>query len=726
MTNYRTIIIVLGLALFTCIPLFLTGAYEAHLKAVKVEKGPDIDGNLDEPVWQHAQAFIDFKMVEPDTGVTPSEKTEVRVLYDDKNIYIGLYCFTRDPSSISVTSLKRDSGEEAEGDDLIKILLDPFQDKRNAYVFFVNAKGAKTDGLAAGESYSTNWDGIWDAKSKILDNGWTTEIKIPFKTISFNPQLKEWGINIERYIPHKMETIRLSGISKDSFFYNPAEAALLQGIEPRKQGTGITFKPYVTLDTTKDYEENQKREWKLHGGFDLYKNFTPNLVGVVTYHTDFAETEVDDRQINLTRFPLYFPEKRSFFLEGSEIFSFGIGLGNNFVPFFSRRIGLYEGRESPIQWGAKVFGKIGSTNLALLDVKTEKFNGFPSKNFFAGRISRNIFSESKVGIIFTSGEPGAAHANTLFGVDFTYSTSRFLKNKNFAAGGWWVRNWNQKDNGKHDGYGFKIDYPNDLFDIMTTYQYFGDSLEPGLGFLPRNNIKKLSTGFTFSPRPSKGFLARIVRQFFTSLSTSFIWDLQGNMESSLISLSPLRFQAQSGDYFECRIDRQREVLAAPFQVAENVAIPAGDYTFSVKAVELRTADYRIISGGGEYEAGDFYNGKIKKLQLEVNLNYHGNVTLGLEGEFVHGSLPQGKFTENLYQVKADFFLDADLGLMTYIQYDSVSKNIGANIRLKWEISPGNTIYLVYNKSWEKRFDPASRFFPLMDRGIIKLQFSWRP
>ena len=723
MVHNKLIFIFLALYFFIYTPLFPA---RVRLNAVLVEKGPEIDGYLNDPVWGQTAAYTDFKMVEPDTGVTPSEKTEVRVLYDDKNLYIGLHCFTGNPASISVTTLKRDSGGEAEGDDLIKILLDPFQDKRNAYIFFVNAKGAKTDGLAAGESYSTNWDGIWNAKSKILADGWSTEIKIPFKTISFNPRLNEWGINIERYIPHKMEVIRLSGISKDSFFFNPAEAAVLEGIEPRKQGIGLTFKPYITLDTAKDYEGQQKREWKLTGGFDLYKNFTPNLVGVVTYHTDFAETEVDDRQINLTRFPLYFPEKRSFFLEGSEIYQFGIGLGSTFVPFFSRRIGLVEGRESPIQWGAKIFGKIGNTNLALLDVKTEKFNGWPSKNFFAGRISQNIFSESKVGLLFTSGEPGKNHANTLLGADFTYSTSRFLKNKNFATGAWWVRNWNEKEQGKHYGYGFKIDYPNDLFDIMAIYQYYGDSLEPGLGFLPRNNMKLLSTGFTFSPRPGKGFLAGIARQFFTIIDTSFIWDLQGNIESSEIVLAPLNILTPGGDYIEGRIHRRREVLPTPFEVADGVAIPPGDYSFTLKALELRTADYRIISGGFEYEFGNFYNGKIKKLQLEVNFNYHGNFKLGLEGEFVHGNLPQGKFSEKLYQVKADFFLDADLGLMTYIQYDSVSKNIGANIRLKWEISPGNTIYLVYNKSWERGFDLASRFFPLGDRGIIKLQFSWRP
>ena len=493
------------LILLGCLGL---SAYNVHVKTRKVEKGPVIDGYLSENVWREAVGFTDFKMVEPETGKEPSEKTELRILYDDKNLYIGVYCFTKDPSTIAVTNLQHD--QDKNGNDLIKILLDPFQDKRNAYVFFVNAKGARTDGLASGgERFSTNWDGIWEAKSKLLKDGWSAEFKIPFKTISFNPKLDEWGLNVERYIPTKQETIRLSGISKDSFFYNPAEAALLGKIENIKQGKGITFKPFAALQTMGDFEGDGKREWEVNGGFDLYKNFTPNLVGVLTFRTDFAETEVDDRQINLTRFSLYYPEKRSFFLEGSEIFSFegGGGYRPAFVPFFSRRIGLYDGEQVPIDWGAKVYGKIGRTNIAMLDVKTRAFNGLPAENFFAGRIYRNIFSESKVGIIFTSGEPGSEETNTLFGIDFKYATSRFLENKNFLFAGWWVTNKNRLPNGKHYGYGAKVEYPNDLLSISLTYNYFGDSLDPGLGFCPETGCSSFNRCLNSVPGPKRGYWA---------------------------------------------------------------------------------------------------------------------------------------------------------------------------------------------------------------------------
>lgn len=715
--------------------------YGVQLEAPRVETGPEIDGVMDEAIWKEAVPFTGFKMVKPETGKEPSEKTDLRVIYDNHNLYIGVYCFDRDASAISVTSLAKDQrgghGGTGGGSDLVRILLDPFQDKRNAYVFIVNAKGARTDGFARGERVSTNWDGIWHARAQIHDDGWCAEIRIPFKTISFNPRLSEWGFNVERYIPRRMEVIRLHGIHKNSFFYNPAEAALLTGINRIKQGKGITFKPYAALDVSKSEENGNERKWKINGGFDLYKNFTPNLVGVFTFQTDFAETELDDRRINLTRFSLYFPEKRAFFLEGSEIFNFEGGGGGwrpSFVPFFSRRIGIDEDSEEqvPIRWGAKVYGKIGNTNLALLNVSTKPVDdlNLPGQNFFAGRIYQNIFSQSKIGVIFTSGEPGSEKTNTLLGFDFLYSTARFMGDKNFSVSGWWATNKNQLEDGKKYGYGFKADYPNDLIDMAFTYNYFGDSLDPGLGFLPRSGVQQMNANFQFRPRPQKGWLGKMMRQVFFRIFAFYYWDMEGNIESYRISTAPFTmFRTESGETAEMYIIKQREVLDEPFEVSDGVIIPVGNYEFTRYQCQLRTASHRMISGQVEYETGDFYSGKLSKLELELNLNIEGNIRLGLESEFVNGKLPQGNFKEILYQAKADFYLNPDLGFMTYLQYDSVSENIGANIRFKWRISPGNTIYLVYNKNWERRFDPAHqyrRFLSLEDRGIIKLQFSWRP
>jgi hypothetical protein len=702
-------------------------------RATRIKTSPVIDGYLRETVWQQAPVISEFKMVEPETGVQPSERTELRILYDDRNLYIGVTCFDRDPSAIAITDLQHDQDDEHNnGNDLIRILLDPFQDQRNAYLFSINAGGARTDGLASGEHFSTNWDGIWDARSRKQDNGWSCEIKIPFKTISFNPALKAWGFNLERFIPRKMETIRLSGISKDSFFTNPVEATLLEGIYEIKQGKGLTFKPYLSLGTSRDYLNQENREWKLNGGFDIYKNFTPNLVGVFTYHTDFAETEVDDRQINLTRFPIYYPEKRSFFLEGSEIFGFQSGWDASFIPFFSRRIGLVQGEQVPIEWGLKLYGKIDRTNIALMNVKTDSFNGIPAENYFAGRIYQNIFSQSKVGIVFTSGDPDTESSNTLLGIDFEFASSRFLKNKNLGIQGWWAYNWNHVPEGRHFGYGFRLDYPNDRLNAFLMYEYFGEALEPGLGFLSRNSIQNLKSMVTFSLRPERGKLGRLFRKISLVFYPNYYWNLGGSLESSRVSLSPfLSFSTESGDRFEIFFIRQREILPESFEVADDVIIPIDDYHFSRYQFNFWSADHRPIIINLEYEIGGFYGGNLSQLKAGIGFSYQGHIKLGAEGVYVRGDLPEGKFQKDIYRIKADFYLNPDLGLMTYIQYDSISETLGANIRIKWRISPGNTIYLVYNRGWETEYDMVTglrtnHFLNQQDRGEIKLQLSWRP
>lgn len=703
-----------------------------RFQASRVEKAPVIDGNLNEDAWQQAPVFSDFKMVEPQTGVQPSERTELRILSDGKNLYIGVICFDSDPAAIAITDLQHDQDDHDNGNDAIKILLDPFLDRRNAYFFSINAGGARSEGLASGNNFSTDWDGIWDARSRKRADGWSCEIKIPFKTISFNPALTAWGFNLERFIPRKIETIRLSGISKDSHFANPAEAALLGGIENIKQGKGLTVRPYFSLDTCRDYIGRQDREWKLNGGFDIYKNFTPNLVGVFTYRTDFAETEVDDRQINLTRFPLYYPEKRGFFLEGSEIFGFQSGHYASFIPFFSRRIGLFQGEPVPIDWGLKVYGKIGQTSLALLNVRTESFGGLPAENYFAGRVYQNIFSQSRVGIVFTGGNPDSEMSNTLLGIDFRYASSRFLKNKNLGIEGWWVYNWNDLSDGRHFGYGFQLDYPNDRLNAFLSFQYFGESLEPGLGFLPRNNVQNLKSMVTFSLRPEQGLPGKLLRKISLVFYPDFFWNLSGALESYRVSLSPfLSLSTESNDRVEFFFIRQREVLPEPFEVAGGVIIPVADHRFSRYQFNFWSADHRPIIFNLEYEIGGFYGGTLSQLEAGAGFSYQGHARLGLTGIFVRGNLPAGEFQKNLYRAKADFFLNPDLGLMTYIQYDSVSGTLGANIRFKWQISPGNTLYLVYNRGWETGYDTltglrSSYFLNQQDRGVIKIQLSWRP
>ncbi len=699
-------------------------------KAVRVEKGPALDGSLRDWAWTQAAPFTGFKMVFPNPGDEPTERTELRILYDGAHLYIGVYCYDREPPKISANCMAHDGFGEGKSDDAVRVLLDPFQDKRNAYVFFVNPCGARSEGLAAGEHASLSWDGIWDAKSKIQPDGWSCEMKIPFKTISFKPSLASWGINVERYIARKQETDRLSGTTRNSHFFNPMEAAVLEGIGGVHQGLGITFRPYGILSSDQDRVRGTGANRTLDAGFDLYKNFAPNFVGAFSYNTDFAETEVDERRINLTRFPLYFPEKRTFFLEGSEIFNFGGGR-ENFSPFFSRRIGLYEESRIPVVFGAKFFGKLGKTSLSVLDVKTRAYAdetlslNLPSQNYLAARVYQNVLAESKVGVIFTNGSP-TGEKNTLAGFDLAYQTSRFMGNQNFMAGGWYVYNWNGMQAGKHQAYGLRMDYPNDLWDINASYSYYGDALDPGLGFLAHGDVQSFNLGFAFQPRPEKGLIAGLVRQFFYELRFSFYWDLRGNLETRRIFTAPLNLRTESGEHIEFNVIPNRDVLPYDFEIAPGIVLPRGPYNFTSYRAEFNSATFRPWTVDVSWRFGQFYSGHYDDASIGFGFKFKGYATLALNSNIVRGRLPQGNFSENVYQCKADLFFSPDLGLMSYLQYDDVSKMLGANIRFRWRISPGNEICLVYTKNWDRRWDPESRFVPLGERGVFKITLSVRP
>jgi hypothetical protein len=684
---------------------------------------PVIDGILDDEAWSSAILFSDFRMVEPNPGENPTEKTELRVIYNNNSIIFGIKCFDSDPKKISANTLVHDQAEER-NEDQISILLDPFLDKRSGYIFIVNPKGARSEGFASGEHFSLGWDGLWETRCRTDEDGWSAEIRIPFLTLSFNPKLKSWGFNFERYIARKQEVIRYSGLSLNSFFSNAGDAGIMEGIENIKQGLGITFRPYAKVARNDKKTDDLSPKNKLTGGFDIYKNITPNLTGAITVNTDFAETEVDERKLNLTRFPLYYPEKRTFFLEGSDIFEFGSTNSSTFLPFFSRRIGLMEGNQVPLTWGTKLFGKIGNSNLSILDVQSGKTDIVPSTNMFAGRISQNILEESKVGVIVTNGSQDGSK-NTLAGADFRFKTSKFMGSDNFTVDIWGVNNWNEKTGGNKSGFGFKIDYPNDLIDAAISYTFFGDSINPGLGFLPRMGYHMTNLGFRYMPRPENGFIGELVRQYTIGFRLQNYWKTNGDLESINLSLTPLNVRSESGEQIEMDVMYNREVLPGDFEVSDGIVIPVGDYSFVNYSIRATSASHRKVVLDIESRFGGFYEGHLTDLAGSISFRFDGYLTLQAGANNVRGWLPQGDFTENVLFTRLNLYINPDLGLSNYIQYDDVSEKVGYNGRLFWQIRPGNVIYLVYNSNIARISDPEARFQTTEDQVLFKVQMSIR-
>ena len=726
-----------------------TGANDAPTVTVH-RSSPSItlDGHLDEPAWRGAPVL---KLVQqsPRPGLPTPYETEVRVILTDDSIYFGFRCKDPDPRHISIHTMRRDETMGRDGttktDDTVSIILDTYGDHRTGYFFQINAAGTRTDGLISNpESASLDWDGIWDAHTAELPDGWSAEIVIPSRTLSFTRGLNEWGLNLERYVARERTAVRWSSPTLDSFLYDLSRTGTLAGVGELQQGKAIEFAPYG-IGKTKQLYGQSPRSWQATAGGEVTWKVTPQLVTVFTVNTDFAETEVDSRQINLTRFPLFFPEKRAFFLEGSNQYDFGLGLGGEspqFIPFFSRRIGLLDGEQIPIDGGVKLNGRVGRWNLAFLDVQTRatfvssqvvQDLGLPSgevprTNLLAARVSYDLNDNLRVGTILTHGDPAGLRQNTLIGVDAIWRTSKFRGDKNLLLGAWSATTQGNVGPGSKLGWGFKIDYPNDLWDCTASVNQYGDALDPPLGFLPRPGVRRTAIGCDWQPRPSKDGTFRWIRQEFFENQYTRYTDSKGIVESWEYFMAPVNLRFESGDRFEFNWDPHGETLLVPFQVAPGVVIPPGSYDFTRWRLEAQTSEHRPIQFGTTTWFGTFFNGHLTQWENYVRwTSPRGKVQLDLDTENDFGRLPVGNFIQRLWSVRAAYAWNPNLVLSSFIQYDTESQNVGANTRLRWTIKPGNDLFIVWNRGWQRIVtDPRVTIIPQSDLIAVKLRWTFRP
>jgi hypothetical protein len=501
-----------------------------------------LDGLLNEPAWRNA-AVMKLTQQAPKPGQPTLYETQVQVIVTSDGIYFGFTCKDPDPRRIALHTMRRDG--DMTGDDTVSIVLDTYGDRRTGYFFQINSAAARVDGLISrSESASLDWDGIWDARTARTPEGWSAEIVIPSRTLSFTRGLNDWGLNLERFIPRERLWLRWSSPTLDSFLYDLSRAGRLNGVGELQQGKGIEITPYATGKTTRFYGE-RPRAWQGAIGGEVTWKITPQLVTVFTANTDFAETEVDTRQINLTRFPLFFPEKRSFFLEGANQYTFGLNLGEQFIPFFSRNVGLLDGAQIPIDAGVKLNGRVGKWNLAAIDVQTRETTVpdqvvedlwlrspvVPGTNLFAGRVSYDFNENLRIGAILTHGDPAALRSNTLAGIDAVWRTSKFRGNKNLQFGAWTATTQGDVGPGSKIGWGLSADYPNDLLDCAASVNQYGEALDPLLGFLPRPGTRRTDVFCAYQPRPSKTGPFRWIRQEFFENEYLRYTDPKGVLES---------------------------------------------------------------------------------------------------------------------------------------------------------------------------------------------------
>jgi Domain of unknown function (DUF5916) len=679
-----------------------------------------VDGVLDEPAWAAAPAIEGLAMVEPRQGDLGTGRTVVKVVAGPRVIAFGIRC--QDPDASGIVSFTKERDGDFEAEDHLVIVLDPFQDGRSGYVFAVNPGGARFDALVdpGGESVDKNWDGEWEAASARDAEGWTAEIRIPVSTLSFKRGLGEWGFNVQRRVQRLQETDRWASPRQDFNVFQPSRAGLLVGLPAFDLGLGLGVRPAL-VGGFNNPAPGASTDGTLEPSLDVTKRLGTNALASLTVNTDFAETEVDTRRTNLTRFPLFFPEKRTFFLDASDIFSFGSGInGESLLPFFSRRIGLVEGQQVPILAGLKATGRVGQTNFGGLVVRTrDEDTVAPASAMAVVRVKQNVFAESRAGFIATVGDPLGRSGSWELGGDFTYQTSRFHGDKNFVAGIWGLGTGRDDLKGFREttAFGLKIDYPNDLWDCAVIYRRIGDGFDPSLGFVPRLGINTYYAGCTYAPRPKGSFIRQMFHEFYPTLTTN----LGGQWESYRVFMAPVNWRLESGDRFEFNVNPTGERLVAPFEIA-GVVIPPGSYHWRQFRLELQTAAKRKLSGQATWWFGGFYTGTLHQLQLEAAWTPSPFVTFLVNAERDVGRLPQGDFDLTLVGTKIRLNVSPDLQLNSFLQYDTEDRSFGTNTRLRWTFHPRGDLFVIYNHNLREL---QERWRRDSNELLVKLQYTLR-
>jgi len=708
---------VIAAALLASLQTPASNAQQPSVRATRVSVPPVIDGRLDEACWADAPTIGELTQVEPREGAAPSERTEVRILLDARQLYIGVRCFDRDPSGIIATQMARDA--ELDPDDRIEIVIDSFHDRRNAYFFQMNPVGDKGDALIAnnGQEFNKPWDGIWEGAASIDSQGWSCEIAIPFQTLAFDPARETWGFNINRQLKRRNEVDRWSSPRNDTPVFLISKAGDLGGLVGMRQGFGLDVVPFFHGAWTNDrVAEDADTSGK--PGLDAFYRITPSLQAVLTINTDFAETEVDQRQINLTRFPLFFPEKRSFFLQDSGIFRFA-DLGQELIPFFSRRIGLDEnGEEVPILYGGKVTGRHEGWNVGTLYVRTDaQESGVPEKDLSVARISHNLGEASTLGGIFTSGDPTSTSSNQLYGLDWNFRTSGFLGDKNLTSSVWALRTQGDTNSGDDAAFGASIGAPNDLWDWRLAAREVQANFDPALGFVPRTGVRIYDATLKYEPR-----LDGSVRQLHFGVEGQLVTGVDGEVQSALGTIQPLGLEWDSGDELNLQLIAQREVLDQPFDISDGVTLPVGDYSWTRGRVEFESALKRPLSCKLAFEAGSFFDGQREDVLADLSWrpSRYFNGALGYAQN--HVVLDEGTFTTHLGSVHANVQFSPEVEWRNFLQFDNESDSLGINSRVRWILQPGSDLFLVWNQTQAR---VAGSFVPTFQEAAFKIGYTLR-
>jgi hypothetical protein len=682
-----------------------------------------IDGRLDEAVYRTIEPAPKFLQQEPKVGEPATEQTEMWVFFDDRNVYVSAWMHDSEPDRLVANEMRRDGGNMYQNDNF-SVVLDTFHDHRTAFYFMTNPLGALRDGMVLDENNTNyDWATVWDVKVNRDETGWTLEMVIPFKSLRY-PTGKEqvWGINARRWErrinEQSLVSITPAGSLPNNALQRLAAEATLVGMEVPPPAHNIELKPYgvSNLTTNRVASPPVSNRFNRDIGIDAKYGITSNMTLDVTVNTDFAQVEIDEQQVNLTRFSLFFPEKRDFFLEGQGIFDFAnTGGGNGFRPpdvpimFFSRRVGLDAGQPVPIRGGARLTGRAGRTSLGLLEIQTDEGPAglTPATNFLVARVKHDVLRRSNIGIIATRRAPqrGATGSNGLVGVDTSWNLF-----ENIQAGSYYARSATPGRPGDETSYRAYFRYVPDRYGVEAEHLKVGDAFNPEVGYVPRPDVTRTDLIARFSPRVRR---VRSLRKLEWNAELDRFVSGHDVLETRIAS-GTFRVDFSNSDVLMVTAHDNYEFISVPFTISGGPAMAVGAYAFNDAVVQYSLGPQRKVSGRFTLTTGEFYSGH--RQQIEYNGRVNATTRLAFDPRILvsHITLPQGAFTTKLLGTRTTFGFTPHMFVSALVQYNSSLNTLESNVRWRWEYQSGSDVFVVYT---DGRDTFGSRSATLTNRGL---------
>ena len=700
----------------------------ATFRANRLTEPLRIDGQLDENVYRTVPSIGGFFQMEPNNGAPATEKTEVWIFFDDDTVYVSVRAWDSAPEERWVANeMRRDSTTISRQNDAFHVAFDTFYDRRNSQLFVITPIGGIFDGQITNETVpaNANWNPVWDREVGRFEGGWTAEMAIPFKSLRYKPGRNQvWGVILQRLVRWKNENtvaVRLPRNVSNPVF-QVSRYGTLVGVEAPPGSKNLEIKPYAISNVTRDPVATPSKPNKLDGnvGVDLKYGLTQNLTADVTVNTDFAQVEVDEQQVNLTRFNLFFPEKREFFLEGAGVYEFGGGTGSGNVPalFYSRQIGISQARPVPIDAGGRITGKVGKFSVGLLNVQTgdQPSRGVPSTNFSVLRVRRDILRRSNIGVLYTRRSESLARngSNDAYGVDAAFGFFNSLNITTYLA--------QTRSPGRSDddtSYRTNLNYNADRYGVQLERLAVGSNFNPEVGFLRRSDFTQSSGSLRFSPRPAASRRSR-VRRYNTGVNYSYISEgADDHLDTRTIGGS-VGITFQNGDSFDAGLDNTYEALVEPFRIARGVTIPVGGYEYRQFGTSYLFGIQRKLSGTVSFERGSFYSGDRTAVGYRgARVNLTPQISLEPSVSIVRVDLPQGQFTTKLISTRATYTLTPRMFFSGLGQYNYSNHTVSTNLRLRWEYHPGSELFVVYTDE----HDTGARGFPNVENRAFAVKIN---